>query len=84
MAAELNKQMTPEGSDTPSSQKYHPDYHYELMLQSCERLFDNEIEQSAFEEQMRSTFGTKVSMIYSQPSEIFSEHFDRRHTGYSQ
>ncbi|KAG7097684.1 hypothetical protein E1B28_005009 [Marasmius oreades] len=34
-------------------------YFYDLMLESCERLFDNEIEQSAFEEQMRHMFGIK-------------------------
>ena len=32
---------------------------YELMLESCERLFDNEIEQTAFEDQMRRMFGIK-------------------------
>lgn len=32
---------------------------YDWMLESCERLFDNEIEQSAFEDQMRLMFGIK-------------------------
>ncbi|KAK0215615.1 histone deacetylase complex, SIN3 component [Armillaria fumosa] len=32
---------------------------YELMLESCERLFDNELEQPAFEEQIRLMFGVK-------------------------
>ncbi|KAH7872040.1 uncharacterized protein C8R40DRAFT_522237 [Lentinula edodes] len=32
---------------------------YDILLQNCERLFDNEIEQSAFEDQMRSMFGVK-------------------------
>ncbi|KAK0449645.1 uncharacterized protein EV420DRAFT_1646964 [Desarmillaria tabescens] len=32
---------------------------YELMLESCERVFDNEVEQAAFEEQMRLMFGVK-------------------------
>ncbi|KAF5351246.1 hypothetical protein D9756_008445 [Leucocoprinus leucothites] len=36
-----------------------PEHFYELMLVSCERLFDNEIEQHAFEDQMRYMFGTK-------------------------
>jgi len=31
--------------------------YYELMLESCERLFDNQIEQLAFEDQMREMFG---------------------------
>jgi paired amphipathic helix protein Sin3a len=36
------------------------EHYYELLLDSCERLFDNEIEQHAFEEQMRGMFGVKV------------------------
>ncbi|KAL0958045.1 hypothetical protein HGRIS_000221 [Hohenbuehelia grisea] len=36
-----------------------PDLHYHLMLSTCERLFDNELEQHAFEDQMRGMFGTK-------------------------
>ena len=35
-------------------------HYYELLLESCERLFDNELEQSAFEDQMRHMFGVKV------------------------
>lgn len=38
----------------------HVEHFYELMLESCERLFDNEIDQHAFEEQMRFMFGYKV------------------------
>lgn len=37
------------------------EHFYELLLESCERLFDNEIEQIGFEDQMRLMFGTKVS-----------------------
>ena len=36
-------------------------HYYEMLLASCERLFSNEIEQHAFEDQMRAAFGTKVS-----------------------
>ena len=36
------------------------EHFYDLMLDSCERLFDNDIEQSAFEDQMRCMFGIKV------------------------
>ncbi|KAJ3720137.1 hypothetical protein C8R42DRAFT_672803 [Lentinula raphanica] len=32
---------------------------YDILLQNCERLFDNEIEQNAFEDQMRSMYGIK-------------------------
>ncbi|EKM56381.1 uncharacterized protein PHACADRAFT_172101 [Phanerochaete carnosa HHB-10118-sp] len=33
------------------------EHFYELMLESCERLFDNELEQGAFEDQIRYMFG---------------------------
>ncbi|KAH0581672.1 hypothetical protein H2248_011367 [Termitomyces sp. 'cryptogamus'] len=35
------------------------EHYYDLLLESVERLFDNEIEQHAFEDQMRCLFGTK-------------------------
>jgi paired amphipathic helix protein Sin3a len=38
-----------------------PEHYYELFLESCERLFDNEVEQHAFEDQMRLMFGVKVN-----------------------
>lgn len=31
--------------------------YYELMLETCERLFDNQVEQLTFEDQMREMFG---------------------------
>ncbi|EMD34640.1 hypothetical protein CERSUDRAFT_116814 [Gelatoporia subvermispora B] len=37
----------------------HAVHFYDLMLESCEKLFDNELEQHIFEEQMRYMFGTK-------------------------
>jgi hypothetical protein len=36
------------------------EHFYELMLESCERLFENDIEQQVFEDQMRYMFGIKV------------------------
>lgn len=33
---------------------------YEFLLESCEKLFDNELEQVVFEDQMRYMFGIKV------------------------
>jgi hypothetical protein len=36
------------------------EHFYDLMLESCERLFENEIEQQVFEDQMRYMFGIKV------------------------
>ncbi|KAF9237770.1 hypothetical protein BU15DRAFT_88601 [Melanogaster broomeanus] len=37
----------------------HAEHFYDLMLESCERLFDNEIDQHVFEEQMRYMFRFK-------------------------
>ena len=38
--------------------------YYELMLETCERLFDNQVEQLAFEDQMREMFGLQVRIPY--------------------
>lgn len=43
----------------------NPEHYYEFLLVSLERLFDNEIEQHAFEDQIRYMFGTKVCFIVS-------------------
>ncbi|KAI0707538.1 hypothetical protein C8T65DRAFT_696013 [Cerioporus squamosus] len=37
----------------------HASHFYDLMLESCEKLFDNELEPHAFEEMMRFMFGVK-------------------------
>lgn len=37
---------------------------YEFFLESCEKLFDNELEQIVFEDQMRYMFGIKVRVTY--------------------
>ncbi|KAI0824868.1 hypothetical protein BC628DRAFT_1517814 [Trametes gibbosa] len=37
----------------------HASHYYDLMLESCEKLFDNEMEQHVFEEVMRYMFGLK-------------------------
>lgn len=57
--AELNK------LDDRLSGRLHGDasqHYYELMLESCEKLFDNELEQGVFEEMTRYMFGLKVSI----------------------
>ena len=41
--------------------------YYELMLETCERLFDNQIEQLAFEDQMREMFGLHVRHFSPSP-----------------
>lgn len=63
LSADLNKasSLSSEALEDASLAQYTAEYHYDLMLQACERLFDNELEQSAFEEQMREVFGSKVS-----------------------
>lgn len=38
--------------------------YYELMLETCERLFDNQVEQLAFEDQMREMFGLHVRSLF--------------------
>lgn len=38
-------------------------YFYDYLLASCERLFDNDIDQQTFEDICRYMFGTKVSEI---------------------
>ena len=41
--------------------------YYELMLETCERLFDNQIEQLAFEDQMREMFGLHACFPFLYP-----------------
>ena len=48
------------GSTGPSSN--NPERFYDLLLETCERLFDNEIDQHVFEDQVRHVFGLKVSL----------------------
>lgn len=42
---------------------------YELLLESCEKLFDNEIEVPLFEDQMRFMFGPRVNFLGGLPSQ---------------
>ena len=37
---------------------------YGFLLESCEKLFDNEIEVPLFEDQMRFMFGPRVAFFY--------------------
>lgn len=41
--------------------------YYELMLETCERLFDNQVEQPVFEDQMREMFGLHASFPIHHP-----------------
>ncbi|KAJ7650581.1 hypothetical protein FB45DRAFT_888175 [Roridomyces roridus] len=70
IAAKLANQDSLRGPTDPGSFP-HPDYvnlgergthaehFYDLLLESCERLYDNEVEQHVFEEQIRFMFGIK-------------------------
>ncbi|KAH6909564.1 hypothetical protein BKA70DRAFT_1385698 [Coprinopsis sp. MPI-PUGE-AT-0042] len=60
------------------------EYYYEVLLDSCERLFDNELETPAFEEQMRAAFGIKnaykiftidkvISALIKQVQSVFAD-----------
>ncbi|RDB18702.1 Paired amphipathic helix protein pst1 [Hypsizygus marmoreus] len=60
------------------------EHYYDLLLESLERLFDNEIEQHAFEDQMRFMFGVKeayktftidkvIGAIIKQAQSIFAD-----------
>jgi paired amphipathic helix protein Sin3a len=55
-----NPERTSNEASHPLDRHENAEQIYELMLESCEKLFDNELEQSAFEDQMRSMFGVKV------------------------
>lgn len=35
-------------------------HYYDLLLTTCEKLFDNEVDQHTFEEQLRFMYGTQV------------------------
>ena len=61
----------------------HAEHYYDLMLESCERLFDNEIDQHAFEEQMRFMFGYKVYLRFPFRFHVSSIVGPRMHTVYS-
>ena len=61
----------------------HAEHYYDLMLESCERLFDNEIDQHGFEEQMRCMFGYKVCFHSRSRPHAGSIVKRRTHTVYS-
>ena len=40
-------------------------YYYQYLLDACEKLFDAEIDQNTFEEQLRFMFGTKAYLLFT-------------------
>lgn len=68
--------------ETFKSQPNSAAYHYGYLLECCERLFDNELDQQVFEDIARYMFGTKVSFLV-----VLNLHFNLvviRHTLYLQ
>ncbi len=53
--------------------------YYGLMLETCERLFDNQVELLVFEDQMREMFGLHVCTSF--PTLLFPQHLIRTTTG---
>ncbi|KAF9003386.1 hypothetical protein BDQ17DRAFT_1409203 [Cyathus striatus] len=51
--------LSAQAKATLSTLGSHAEHYYSLMLESIERLFDSELETSAFEDQMRYMFGVK-------------------------
>jgi hypothetical protein len=60
--ANASAEANPSGEKAPaaSPRSGNSDHYYEMLLGLCERLFENEIEQHLFEDQIRGIFGLKV------------------------
>ncbi|KAH7918661.1 hypothetical protein BV22DRAFT_1076029 [Leucogyrophana mollusca] len=59
LTARIAAEHKPMPSIADADRAANAEHFYELMLESCERLFDGEIDQGVFEEQMRYMFGVK-------------------------
>ncbi|KAN0116479.1 hypothetical protein V8E52_005860 [Russula decolorans] len=53
----MDLEMMQASSAQEGQGRFTASQYYELMLETCERLFDNQVEQPAFEDQMREMFG---------------------------
>ncbi|KAH8111835.1 hypothetical protein DFH11DRAFT_1690122 [Phellopilus nigrolimitatus] len=54
------------GSTEPATAKNRPEAHfYGYMLDACEKLFEGELDQATFEENMRFLFGTKAYSVFT-------------------
>lgn len=58
-ATESGIQTMPDGTSVPS------DYFYGHLLESCEKLFDNVIDQATFEDTVRFMFGMKAYNLFT-------------------
>ncbi len=57
-ASTMNVELMQASSGTQEGHgRFTASQYYEYMLETCERLFDNQVEQLAFEDQMREMFG---------------------------
>lgn len=62
MDVELMQAMS-DAQEGPAQAQITASQYYELMLETCERLFDNQVEQLVFEDQMRKMFGLHVRLL---------------------
>ena len=51
--------------DATDKERNPAKYYYQYMLDACEKLFDAEIDQNTFEEQLRFMFGTKAYLLFT-------------------
>jgi paired amphipathic helix protein Sin3a len=72
IASDLGLPSVPDAPNLPD-RLANAEHFYDLLLESCESLFDNKLDQHAFEDQMRYIFGTKVG-IYA-PSGMIDAKF---------
>jgi paired amphipathic helix protein Sin3a len=63
----LNSVASGLGLDGDDERFQNAGHFYDFMLESCEKLFDNEIEVPLFEDQMRYMFGPRVRQHGTNP-----------------
>jgi histone deacetylase complex regulatory component SIN3 len=56
---------TDDDPNTTDKERNPAKYYYQYMLDACEKLFDAEIDQNTFEEQLRFMFGTKAYLLFT-------------------
>ena len=62
MAADSGMQSMPDGTAVPENAA---EYFYGHLLESCEKLFDNLIDQAMFEDTVRFMFGMKAYNVFT-------------------
>jgi paired amphipathic helix protein Sin3a len=64
-ATESGIQTMPDGTSVPENAGNAADYFYGHLLESCEKLFDNVIDQATFEDTVRFMFGMKAYNVFT-------------------